>query len=333
MAHAVERKPIDICLARREDRVVIGNAGVLRVEDCGSAVTTVKPGDTAILFCNGSPDEYGYPRQIFAYDTPATSGVLAKTTKLDHKQLIPIPADTKYSLEQWAAFSLRYVTAWSNWELAHGTLRLLLDENELPHPEVWGWGGGVTLGELALARHHGCNTAQIASTDARLATIEKLGVRPIDRREFIDLYFDKKKFRKDDEYTARYSAAEKTFLAKVSEMTDGKLVNIFLDFVGVPVLRATLRALGREGVIATAGWKAGMMIELVRASECIARHQHIHTHYARYRQGTDAVAFAEKNGWLPPLDGQVYSFDEVPQMFEDYAENRVGWFPIFSVNT
>ena len=115
-------------------------------------------------------------------------------------------------------------------------------------------------------------------------------------------------------------------------MTDGKQVNLFIDFVGVPVLRATLKALARQGVIATAGWKAGMMVELVRASECIARHQHVHTHYARYKQGVDAVAFAEKNGWLPPLDGKVYSFEEVPQMFKDYADNKVGWFPIFSVN-
>jgi NADPH:quinone reductase-like Zn-dependent oxidoreductase len=332
MAHAVERKPIDICLARGEEKVVIGNAGVLKVEACGRAVTTVKPGDTAILFCNGNPDEYGYPRQIFGYDTPGTSGVLAKTTKFNHKQLIPIPADTKYSLAEWAAFSLRYVTAWSNWELAYGTLRLLLDESDLPHPEVWGWGGGVTLGELTLAKHHGCKTAQIASTDERLATIEKVGIRPIDRREFMDLYYDKKRFRADEDYTARYGAAEIAFLAKVSEMTDGKLVNIFLDYVGVPVLRATLKALARQGVIATAGWKAGMMIELVRASECIARHQHIHTHYARYKQGVDAVAFAEKNGWLPPIDDKVYAFDEVPQLFEDYANSKVGWFPIFSVN-
>jgi len=332
MGHALERKPIDICLARGEEKVVIGNAGVVRVERCGADVTTVKEGDTAILFCNGDPDEFGYPRKIFGYDTPGTSGVLAKTTKFDQRQLIPVPADSKHSPEEWAAFSLRYVTAWSNWELAYGTLRLLLDDEELPSPQVWGWGGGVCLGELALAKHFGCEATQIASNDERLATIEKLGIRPLDRREFIDLYYDKKRFRKDEDYTAKYTAAEKTFMARVNEITDGKMVNIFLDYVGVPVLRATLKALAREGVIATAGWKAGMMIELVRATECIARHQHVHTHYARYRQGQAAVAFAEKNGWLPPLDGKVYPFDDVPQMFKDYDEGNLGWFPIFAVN-
>lgn len=332
MGHAVERKPIDLCHARGEDKVVVGNAGVVRVEKVGSAVTTVREGDTAILFCNGVPDKYGYPERIFGYDTPDTVGVLAKTTRMHQKQLIPIPKNTKYPLEQWAAFSLRYVTAWSNWRLAYGTLRLLLDEKELPAPEVWGWGGGVSLGQLALAKHHGCKVAQIASTDDRLTTIESLGIRAVDRREFRDLYFDKKKFKADEDYTKRFLAAENIFVKKVAEMTGGNMVNIFIDYVGVPVLRSTLKVLAREGVLTTAGWKEGMMIELVRASECIARHQHVNTHYARYQEGLDAVAFAEENGWLPPLDSKVYEYDEIPALFEDYAKDNVGWFPIFRVN-
>ena len=109
-------------------------------------------------------------------------------------------------------------------------------------------------------------------------------------------------------------------------------MNIFIDYVGVPVLRSTLKVLAREGVLTTAGWKEGMMIELVRASECIARHQHVNTHYARYQEGLDAVAFAEKNGWLPPLESKVYEYDQIPELFEDYAKDNVGWFPIFRVN-
>jgi NADPH:quinone reductase-like Zn-dependent oxidoreductase len=331
MGHSVERKPVDICLLRNEPKVVTGNAGVVRVDKVGAGVTTVREGDNAILFCNGVPDKFGYPERIFGYDAPGTIGVLSKQSKMHEKQLIPIPKNSAYPLEQWAAFSLRYVTAWSNWELAYGTLRLLLNEKELPNPEVWGWGGGVSLGQLALAKHYGCKVAQIASTDDRLTTIESLGIRPVDRREFRDLYFDKKKFRVDEDYTQAYTAAEKIFMRKVEEMTGGNLVNIFIDYVGVPVLRATLKALAREGVLTTAGWKEGMMVELVRASECIARHQHVHTHYARYEQGVAAVEFAEKNGWLPPLDSKVYEFDEIPQLFEDYKKDKVGWFPIFRV--
>jgi NADPH:quinone reductase-like Zn-dependent oxidoreductase len=332
MGHALERKPIDVPLSRGEPKVVVGNAGVVRVDKVGPGVTTVREGDIAIVFCNGIPDKYGYPERIWAYDQPGSVGVLARQTKMHQKQLIAIPKNTTWPLEQWAAFSLRYVTAWSNWELAYGTLRLLLNEEELPEPEVWAWGGGVSLGQLALAKHYGCKVAQIASTDERLTTIESLGIRAVDRREFRDLYFDKKKFKADEEYTKKYTAAENIFVKKVQDMTGGNLVNIFIDYVGVPVLRATLKVLAREGVLTTAGWKEGMMIELVRASECIARHQHINTHYARYSQGLAAVEFAEKNGWLPPLDTRVYEYDEMPQLFEDYMQDKVGWFPVFRVN-
>jgi NADPH:quinone reductase-like Zn-dependent oxidoreductase len=245
MGHVLDRRPIDIALARGEERCVIGNAGVVRVEKCGSEITNVKDGDIAILFCNGQPDDYGYPQKIFAYDDPGSIGLLAKTTKLKSHQMIPIPADTKYSLEHWAGFSLRYVTAWSNWELAYGTLRLLLSEDDLPAPQVWGWGGGVCLGELSLAKHFGCKATQIASTDERLQTIRDQGLTAVDRREFKDLYFDRSKFRKDEDYTGKYLAAEKTFLGTVNQLTDGKLVNIFLDYVGAPVFRATLKALAR----------------------------------------------------------------------------------------
>ena len=43
------------------------------------AVTTVREGDTAIVFCNGQPDKFGYPERICGYDAPGTIGVLAKT--------------------------------------------------------------------------------------------------------------------------------------------------------------------------------------------------------------------------------------------------------------
>ncbi len=331
MGHALDRRPIDVPLSRGEEKIVIGNAGVVRVDKCGAEVQNVREGDIAIVFCNGQPDKYGYPKRIFAYDDPGTMGVLAKQGKMRDHQLIRVPDNSAYPLEQWAAFSLRYVTAWSNWELAYGTFRLLIPEEELPNPQVWAWGGGVSLGTLALAKHAGCEVAQIASTDERLTTIESLGIRAVDRREFHDLYFDKRRFRKDEEYTAKYNAAEKIFTDKVAEMTGGEQVNIFFDYVGVPVLRATLKVLAREGVLSTAGWKEGMMVELVRASECIARHQHIHTHYARYQQGVDAVRFAEENGWLPPLDTGVYDFDQIPDLFQDYEDGKTGWFPVFRV--
>lgn len=332
MGHALDRLPVDICKQRREPRIVFGNAGVVEILEVGANVTTVKRGDKAILFCNGVWDKYGYPKKIFGFDAPNTIGMLAKKTKLHQLQVIPIPESNTFDLERWAAFSLRYVTAWSNWRLAYGTLRLQLRPEELPAPVVWGWGGGVSLAELHLARLEGCRAFQVSSSGPRQEMAEELGITPIDRREFPDLVWDEAKYKTDADYKASYQASEKRFMEIVTELTDGEGVNIFLDYVGSPVIRATLKAMARQGILATAGWKEGMNLWFVRAIECIDRHQHVHTHYARYSEGVDAVKFAVENEWLPRVDQPIYSYDEVPKLARDYDENRFVYFPIYRVN-
>ncbi|MFT6396910.1 MAG: NADPH:quinone reductase-like Zn-dependent oxidoreductase [Bradymonadia bacterium] len=332
MGHALHRTPVDICLQRREERVVFGNAGVVEILDVGSDVDTVRVGQKAILFCNGVWDKFGYPKKIFGYDAPGTIGMLALKTKVHQKQVIPIPEENTFDLVRWAAFSLRYVTAWSNFRLAYGTLRLQLTEHELPAPVVWGWGGGVSLGELHLARLQGCRAFQVSSRADRQEAARKLGITAIDRNEISDLMFDAKRYKTDPEYKARYKASEDRFLEIVEELTHGHGVNIFLDYVGSPVIRATLKAMARQGVLATAGWKEGMHLWFLRAVECIDRHQHIHTHYARYGEGVQAVQFAVANEWLPEVDPKIYDYDEIPALAEAYNRGEFTYFPCFRVN-
>jgi NADPH:quinone reductase-like Zn-dependent oxidoreductase len=333
MTHAIERRPVDICRQRGEPKVVIGNAGVVRILKTGSAVTTVKKGDLCLVFCNGVWDKFGYPEKILAYDAPGTMGVLAKQTKLHEKQVILVPEESQYTLQQWAAFSLRYITAWANWKLAYGCWRLQMTEEDCPAPFVWGWGGGVSMAELALAKFAGCRVAMISSDDRRLKLIEQMGIKPIDRRKFPNLDFDEKKYAEDPAYKKLYQESEAIFLEKVRKNTLDLGVSIFIDYVGSPVIRATLKALARQGVITTAGWKEGMKIQTIRAMECIDRHIHVHTHYARYAQGRAAVRFAEDTGWLPTIDGDVYSWQDIPKLAHDYSEGKISaYFPMFEVN-
>ena len=98
-----------------------------------------------------------------------------------------------------------------------------------------------------------------------------------------------------------------------------------IPIISFLVLRARCRSCG-----AGISWRYPV-VELLGGLLAV-RHQHIHTHYARYQQGVAAVAFAEKHGWLPPLDGQVYEYDALPQMFADYAAGKLSWFPVFKVN-
>jgi NADPH:quinone reductase-like Zn-dependent oxidoreductase len=333
MTHALERKPIDICSQRNEERVVIGNAGVVRVLKCGSQVTTVKEGDTALLFCNGRWDKFGYPIKILGYDAEGSIGLLSKLTKLHQLQVIPLPRNTRFSEQQWAAFSLRYITAWSNWYLAYQTWRVQMTEEDCPAPHVWGWGGGVSYAELALAKFSGCRVAMLSASNDRLCEFKRMGIIPIDRRQFPNLEFDEQRYQADPTYKKEYLESERMFLGVVNDLTEGLGVSIFIDYVGSPVIRATLKALARQGVLTTAGWKHGMTVTTYRAIECINRHQHVHTHYARYPQGRAAVRFAEETGWMPHLDGhREYTFDEIPNLAEDYANGRCSYFPIFKVN-
>lgn len=333
MGHALNRRPVDICVQRGEAKVVIGNAGVVKILEVGSKVKTVEPGQYAVIFCTGVEDRWGYAIKIMAYDAPGTMGCLAQEMVLTDRQVIPLPERTRHSLPQWSAFSLRYVTAWSNWELAYGVFRLLVPEQEYASPNVWGWGGGVTYAELDLARRHGCRAVMLSGNPRHLEKIQRLGVIAVDRRSFGEIRYDDARYKSDPVFREEYRKNEEAFINEVKLRTHGEMVQIFLDYVGSPVYRATLRALSREGVIATAGWKEGMEIWHLRAKECIERHQHIYTHYARYQQGVRAVAYAETNDWMPEIDERkIYSFDQIPELAEDYEAGTTGIFPCFSIN-
>ena len=315
MLHAVQRDPIDICRQRGEDSVVIGNAGVVIAERIGAQVRGINEGDACIVFGNGVADEQGYPKQIVGYDAPGTMGVLAKTTKLHENSLIPIPRGTAFSLQQWAAFSLRYISAWANWRVAYQCWKSQMTDVPPQETIVCGWGGGVSFAQLALAKRLGCQVMMICSHPERLELLRREGIDAIDRRQFSDEDF------------------EQGILDAIDERTSGNGVSIFIDNIGTPVHRITLKALARQGVMTTCGWKCGMRTPIARAIECLSRHIHVHTHYARYREGLDAMEFAEANHWIPEPEQRVWGWDEIPSLFDEYAQGNVAtYFPIFSVN-
>lgn len=332
MSHALARRPIDVCRRRGEERIVLGNSGVVRVLQAGTLVTEVKEGDVGVLFSAGKVDDFGFMIQALAYDTPGTTGALAKRIKIRARSFAPIPPESTYSYEQWAAHSLRYATAWSNWKVAHGAYRLQVSEDEDPAPHVWGWSGGTTFAEVDLARRHGCRVAMLSGSDARLETIAKAGIVGIDRRRFPDIELDQDRYGADPTYKKLYQASEGALLREVKERTQGKGVAIFIDYLGAPVLRATLKALAREGVLATAGWMLGMMTHVNRAIECMHRHIHVHTHYARRSEMIEAMDYSVRTGWMPEVN-EIYDWEDVPRLARAAAASTTRSFcPVYRVN-
>jgi NADPH:quinone reductase-like Zn-dependent oxidoreductase len=345
MTHALERRPADICRQRGEPWIVLGNSAVVRILAVGPGARAprptgakvlgpdpcdLRPGRLAMLFSTAEADRHGYTVKALAYDAAGTMGCLTWRMVVRAHELLPLPEPTAHALPRWAVFSGSSITAWSNWELAHGVLRLQLDREELPAPHVWGWGGGTTLAELTLAARHGCRTVQLSADPARRAAIARAGVTPLERDR--GLGFDETRFAGDLAYRRSYLEAEGRFLRDVARITEGEGVHIFVDYLGQPVYRATLKALAREGVITSAGWKLGMQLGYLRAAECINRRQHIHTHYARYPQGLAARDYAEATGWLPEADPEVFEFERIPELARRYSAGELGFYPIFQPN-
>jgi NADPH:quinone reductase-like Zn-dependent oxidoreductase len=329
MLHALQRRPIDICAARGEELAVIGNTATVEVLEVGPDVTEVRPGQLAILHSAGRVDRYGYMTHALGYDSPGQMGCLATRMRLKGRQLIAIPPDSRHSVEQWAAFGIRYVTAWANWRLASRVARSFRDADSEPSLHVWGWGGGTTLAELDLARREGHVTTMLSGSDANLRTIARHGIQAVDRRAFGALSYAPDL---DPDGRQAYRRAEDAFAQEVGRRTDGDGVHIFADFIGLPVWRATRRATARQGVITTAGWKHGMKLDFLRAAECIGHHQFVHTHFAPRRQAVEAVAYGERSGWMPEQPDRVYAFAELPELAADYERNATGYFPCYRID-
>ncbi|MDC0937138.1 zinc-binding dehydrogenase, partial [Pirellulales bacterium] len=207
---------------------------------------------------------------------------------------------------------------------------------ECPKPYVSGWGGGVGLATAQLAAILGYPASLVASTDYRLDLLRALAITPIDRREFPDLSFDEERFETDrQEYRPRYLRSEKAFVEAIKRVTDGHGVSIFVDNIGGPVFRATLRALSRLGIVTTSGWKLGKNISYDRVQATVARHAFLHVHGCRRSEGIKAMEFAEEHEWLPPAppDNEVYRWEDIPQLAADYARDKIkSYAPVFEVN-
>ena len=174
----------------------------------------------------------------------------------------------------------------------------------------------MSFAELTLAKHQGCQVMMVCSHPDRLALLEDARIDAIDRGQYCEDNF------------------EEAFLDAVENNTGGRGVSIFIDNIGAPVHRITLKALARQGVITTCGWKCGMRTPIARGIECINRHIHVHTHYARYTEGLDAVEFAMDRNWIPPHDEHVWSWDDIPGLIDEYANGKIStYFPVFAVNS
>ncbi|MEB7040089.1 zinc-binding dehydrogenase [Staphylococcus gallinarum] len=298
--HALEGKPQDLFKFRNEDEIILGNSGVVMVEKCGSQVTSVSPGDVCILFCNGVSDDLGYPKYITAYDKVNSMGTFSKKLVLNEKEVLKIPKNSKFSLKQWAAFSLKFITAWSNWQVAYKAWKIQNENSEISDNKyVFSWGGGVGLAELKLAKLYGFNACLITSSPKVSAEAEKHNIQTINRLN-----------------------GNQHIVNQINKLTNEKGANIFIDNIGVSTLKTTLKCMSREGVLTTSGWKSGGLLPISRPYACQNRHLHVYTHYATYEEGKNAMKFAIENSWMPEIHN-VLCWEELPEILLKYNSGEL----------
>ena len=141
----------------RGGKIYPGNSAVGEVIAVGAEVSRFKPGEVVLTHCNGSPDRFGYPIVIWAYDTPDSVGWYAEEAVVADWQIVPAPLDCGLNLWEIAALPLRAPTAYHLWRRAEGIFRVKVSEEKMATMNVLGFGGGVSELFLMLAKARGHN--------------------------------------------------------------------------------------------------------------------------------------------------------------------------------
>lgn len=323
-SHAIERKPLDVSKSRAEDRIVLGNNGVVELLETASedlkrqaegcdGVFLVQP-----IFHPGAVSDNGSLISVFGYDMRGSGGLLSRETIVPDSILLPLPVGHE-NVKYWASFTIRYMTAWSLFFRASRVFSVLHNGQS---PQVFaGWGGGTTLALLQLAKLQGHDAVMFCSTAEKCAEAALHGIAAVNTTDLMVALGD----------GASEGDIVKAFRVAVSEALGRRAeIDVMVDFVGTPTADLTLALLRRGGVMATAGWKTGPMTRVNRALSAIKHHTHVYAHHANISEIADCLAFAIENDWCSKRV-RSYDFDQVDALHSDYIAGRIdSYFPVVS---
>lgn len=150
-------------------------------------------------------------------------------------QCLPIPAG--FDAVRAAALPENFFTVWSNVfaPLAEGGAALAPGETILVH----GGTSGIGLTALQLARAIGARAFSTAGTDAKCRAAEAHGA------------------------TVAVNYRSEDWPARIEALTEGRGVDVVLDFMGAPYLAPNLRVLGQDGRLVLIGVAGGAVAEQV----------------------------------------------------------------------
>ncbi len=312
--HAALADTVNIAHARG-GKIYPGNSAVGEVVAVGDQVTKFKPGDIALTHCNGEPDQFGFPRRIWAYDKADSVGWYAEEAVVGEWQLIHAPLDCGLNFWEIAALPLRAPTAYHLWRRGLGIYRVKVTYEQQPTLNVLGFGGGVSELFLMLAKHEGHNAYFCSGSPERRAALEEQGIVGIDQKAF-------NRFAGRDDI--------KAFNAEVKNLTAGVGMHIVCDMLRGPVFPAGIACAARQGVNVSAGWQLSKAIDYDSAGASVKQLTLDHTHYET-PIGCNAATELYGRVFKPTVHKEIYAFEDLPRSFVEMQENVQTGIPIIRV--
>ncbi|MBW1686125.1 MAG: zinc-binding dehydrogenase [Deltaproteobacteria bacterium] len=312
--HAVLADTINIVEARG-GKIYPGNSAVGEVLTVGADVTDFQPGDIVVTNANGAPDKYGYPKTIWAYDTPDSIGWYSEEAVVEEWQIHPAPLDCGLSLWEIAALPLRATTAYHLWRRGIDIYRVKVPRLQQAVLNVMSFGGGVGELFLMLARSEGHRAFFCSRNADRRAALEKFGIQGIDQSAFNG-------FASRDDMRA--------FSKQLKKLTGGEGMHIVCDMLRGPIFAAGLAAASRMGVNVSAGWQLAQQVTYNSTLQSVKQVTIDHVHLATL-EGCTASLELYGSVFKPTIHKEIYAFDDLPRaMHEMHLATQTG-IPIIRV--
>ncbi|MBW2313354.1 MAG: zinc-binding alcohol dehydrogenase family protein [Deltaproteobacteria bacterium] len=312
--HAILADTVNI-VESRGGKIYPGNSALGEVLEVGSDVTRFKPGDIVITHCNGDPDEFGFPKRIWAYDTDDSIGWYAEHAVVGEWQLIPAPLDCGLSLWEIAALPLRAPTAYHLWRRAIGIYRLKVSEAQQPKLNVLGFGGGVSELFLMLAKAEGHDAYFCSGSPARRKKLEEQGIVGIDQKAY-------NRFAEKGDV--------KAFSNEVKTLTGGVGMHAVCDMLRGPVFPAGFQALARQGVNVSAGWQLSQVLQYNSTIASVKQLTLDHTHYETIPHCAEATKLYG-SVFKPTVHDEIYPFADLARCMGEMYENTQTGVPIVRI--
>ena len=208
-------------------------AGV--VEEVGEDVTRVEPGDRVAVTAGISCGECEFCRhgehslcESYHLIGEHVRGVHAEQAAVPAANLVPVPDHVDW--ETAAAAPLTFQTAW----------RMLMTRADLEAGEsilVLGASGGVGQAAVQIADYAGAEVYATASTDEKLEYAADCGA----------------------DHTINY--ADDDFASEMRDLTDGRGVDVVVDYVGPATWEDSIKCLAKGGRLVTCGATTGPKAE------------------------------------------------------------------------